>query len=441
MDASDCRLMAEPALVVDSREHLWYLLTEASQLEHMIMCQYLYATFSLKEGVGDGLTDAQAAAVSRWRRVLEDISVEEMLHLALVANVMAAIGAAPTVGRPNFPQRSGYFPPSVQLDLLPFGEAALTHFLYLERPEGMERLDAEGFVPMAPPHEPLAVEELLPRMQDFATVGHLYRGISHGLSHLVERFGERAVFVGAASAQTRAELLRWPQLVAVTDLESAQAAVEEIIDQGEGARGDWSAAHYGRFLDMWSEYRDLKNADPSFEPARPVQAAFVRQPYDVVAPQPLVTDQAARAVAELFNLAYEAVLQTLTRLFTHTDETDTQLETLAGSAIGLMAGVLRPLGSSLTTMPVGDEHPGRTTGPAFEVYYPMGNFVPWRDSAWAVLTERVRVLADRCDAVSRRGDVPGTIADVAATAQAIAADLAAHVPSELLAVDTELRTS
>jgi hypothetical protein len=43
--------------------------------------------------------------------------------------------------------------------------------------------------------------------------------------------------------------------------------------------------------------------------------------------------------------------------------------------------------------------------------------------------------------VSRRGDVPGTIADVAATAQAIAADLAAHVPSELLAVDTELRTS
>jgi len=51
------RLMAEPALVVESREHLWYLLTEASQLEHMIMCQYLYALFSLKLGADEGFTE------------------------------------------------------------------------------------------------------------------------------------------------------------------------------------------------------------------------------------------------------------------------------------------------------------------------------------------------------------------------------------------------
>jgi len=56
--------MAEPVLVVESREHLWYLLTEASQLEHMIMCQYLYATFSLKGGTDEGLTEEQAAAVA-----------------------------------------------------------------------------------------------------------------------------------------------------------------------------------------------------------------------------------------------------------------------------------------------------------------------------------------------------------------------------------------
>src|SRR5262245_47743743 len=429
--------MAEPVLVVDSREHLWYLLTEASQLEHMIMCQYLYAAFSLKLGADEGLTEAQAAAVSGWRRVLHGIAVDEMLHLALVANVMAAIGAAPTVGRPNFPQRSGYFPPTVQLDLLPFGGAALTHFLYLERPEGMERIDADGFVPMVPPHEPLAPEELLPRLQDFATVGHLYRGIANGLSHLVDRHGERAVFVGAARAQTRPELLHWPQIIAVTDLDSAHAAIEEIIDQGEGARGDWQAAHYGRFLDMWSEYNELKAADPSFEPARPVRAAFVRQPYDVDAPQTLVTDPASRGVAELFNLAYEAVLQTLTRLFTHTDESEEQLQVLAGAGIGLMGGVLRPLGQALTAMPVGDEHPGRTTGPSFEMYYPMGNFVPWRESAWAVLTERVSMLADRCDAATRRADLPDTIARVAATARTIATDLAAHVPSELLAAGTD----
>jgi hypothetical protein len=39
-------VMAETRLVVEHREHLWSLLVEAAQYEHMIMCQYLYACFS-----------------------------------------------------------------------------------------------------------------------------------------------------------------------------------------------------------------------------------------------------------------------------------------------------------------------------------------------------------------------------------------------------------
>jgi Mn-containing catalase len=88
--------MHEPKVVVANREDLWWLLTAASQLEHMIMCQYLFAEFSLKNGTADGLTPEQAEAVERWRGVLRGIAVEEMLHLALVANLMAAIGGAPT---------------------------------------------------------------------------------------------------------------------------------------------------------------------------------------------------------------------------------------------------------------------------------------------------------------------------------------------------------
>jgi len=40
--------MAETRLVVEHREQLWSLLVEAAQYEHMIMCQYLYACFSLR---------------------------------------------------------------------------------------------------------------------------------------------------------------------------------------------------------------------------------------------------------------------------------------------------------------------------------------------------------------------------------------------------------
>jgi hypothetical protein len=53
--------------------------------------------------------------------------------------------------------------------------------------------------------------------------------------------------------------------------------VEEIIEQGEGARGEWRTAHYGRFLAVWQEYHDLRQADLSFEPARHVLPAYTRR--------------------------------------------------------------------------------------------------------------------------------------------------------------------
>jgi hypothetical protein len=423
--------MAETKLVVEHREHLWNLLIEASQVEHLIMCQYLYASFSLKTGPDEGLTAEQAGAVARWHKVLTGIAVEEMLHLALVANVMSAIGAAPNLTRPNFPRASEYLPGGVQFALLPFGDAALTHFLYLERPEGMERMDAEGFVPAAPPSDPVTADEIMPRRQEFTTVGHLYRGIMAGLTGLAARLGERALFPGPRRAQATPELFGWPQLIAVTGMDSACAAIEEIIEQGEGARGDWQPAHYGRFLGIWEEYRRLREKDPDFEPAQPVIPAFTRQPFDIAEPQPLLTDPATRGVAELFNLGYEVLLQVLTRFFTHTDETDEQLGTLVEAAFGLMAGVMRPLGAALTRMPAGPGHPGRTAGPVFEMYYQMGNFVPWRAAAWALLSERVAVLAGRCVDRAGQAGAQDAVAAAAQAAAAISAQLAVHVPAEL----------
>jgi len=424
--------MAEPRLVVAHREHLWWLLAEAAQLEHMIMCQYLYAEFSLKNGPTDGLTGEQAEAVERWRKTLRGIAVEEMLHLALVANLMSAIGAAPQFGRPNFPQRSGYFPAGIQLDLLPFGEQALRHFLYLERPEGMERQDAAGFVPAAPPRELVAADELLPRGQEFTTVGHLYRGVAAGLRDLVDRHGERRVFVGSPRAQATPEQFRWPQLIAVTDLDSALAAVEEIIEQGEGARGDWRQAHYGRFLGIWEEYHRLRAADPGFAPARPVLPAYTRQPFDLPDPVAVATDPLAHQVAELAGLAYECVLHLLLRYFTHTEETDEQLDTLIDAAIGLMAGALRPLATGLAALPVGPEHPGRTAGFAFQMYYTMGNLVPWREPAWTLLHERVALLAAHCATVAATPGAPEAVAAALPTATKYADALARHLPPDLL---------
>ena len=423
--------MAETRLVVEHREQLWSLLIEAAQIEHMIMCQYLYACFSLKTDPDEGLTAEQAEAVARWQETMTGIAIEEMLHLALVMNVMTAIGAAPSLSRPNFPRHSEFLPPGVEFALLPFGADALTHFLYLERPEGMERMDAAEFVPAAPPPEPVGQAEVMPRIQGFSTVGHLYRGIEQGLSDLADRLGQRVLFVGEPRAQATPDRFRWPQLIAVTDLASAHAALDEIIEQGEGARGDWRPAHYGRFFGIWNEYQKLRQQDPSFEPARPVMPAFTQQPFDIDEPQPQPTDAVTREVAELFSLGYEVLLQVLTRFFTHTDETDEQLQTLVDAAFGLMAGVLRPLGRTLAHLPAGPGHPGRTAGPAFEMYYQFGNFVPWREPAWALLSERAAILATRSADAAALPGAPAIVNDAATAAAGIAAQLLAHVPEEL----------
>jgi hypothetical protein len=412
----------ERDVVVQSRSQLWFLLAEAAQLEHMIMCQYLFASFSLRDA-GE-FTGEQADAVARWQAELTDIAIQEMLHLSLVANLMSATGAAPTFSRPNFPHVSGYFPGCFQFRLLPFGEQALTHFIYQERPEGLDLADADVCPPpTVPAPEPVRETEEFPRPQEFETIGCLYRGVEEGLAHLTARLGESELFCGSPRAQVTPELLNWQQVVPVTDLASARRAIEEIIEQGEGARGEWSRAHYGRFVRMQTELAMLRKADPAFQPTRPVLAVYERQPYDVRQPQPIVTDPRARETAELCNLGYAVLEHLLTRFFTHTDETDAQLATLANAAFALMSGVIEPIGRALTAIPAGPGYPGQTAGPAFEMYYPMRPGSPWRHAAWTVLRERIAHLRDRCEQ-----NLPGleAIATAAMRLAEISDQLAAH---------------
>jgi hypothetical protein len=101
---------------------------------------------------------------------------------------------------------------------------------------------------------------------------------------------------------------------------------------------------------------------------------------------------------------------------------------LVNSAINTMTTVLRPLATTLTALPIGPEHPGRTAGFSFEMFYTMGNLVPWREPAWALLHERTAILADRCVQLADDAAAPGE------HAAAVAASLAAHVPADLLAI-------
>jgi len=401
----------EPPIVVEHREQLIYLLREAAELEHTILCEYLFAAFTMKQRLDEGLTAAQLEAVDRWREVILTVAKQEMLHLTLVQNLLTAIGAAPHLSRPNLPTAAKHFPAGVQIALVPFGEKALRHFLFLERPEGVALEDAEAQVAIERARPLMSDDDIVPAPQDFGTVGHLYRAIDIGFAWLTSTLGAERLFIGPAPAQTGPELMRWDGLVAVIDLDSAHQAIDVIVEQGEGATGDWRAAHFGKFLEIYDEHQALRAADPSFEPARPVLPGHVRAHRygDAV---PLIDDPNTRRVADLFNVANEVMLLALTRFFAHTDETPEQLRTLESIGVGLMFAAIKPLGQLLTTLPFGPSAPGRTAGPTFELFYIGGYLLPHRDAAWTLLAERLRqaaALATRIerDGIALRGVVAG----------------------------------
>jgi hypothetical protein len=177
-------------------------------------------------------------------------------------------------------------------------------------------------------------------------------------------------------------------------------------------------------------------------PARPVLPVNVR-PCDRDMQVPLVTDPGTAGVMDLFNVAYEILLQIFERFFAHTEETGAQLKTLADATIGLMFRVIKPLGDLITALPAGPDYPGSTAGPSFELFYESDYLMPHRDAAWALLTERLDTAAAFCQKVAagqpasggqlNTGEKPPEIAaplePVGAALTEIARALAAHLPA------------
>ena len=313
---------------------------------------------------------------------------------------------------------------------MPFGEQALRHFMFLERPEGMALEDADGLAAMGLAAPAMNERDIVPRGQDFATVGHLYRSIEAGLDRLSAKHGEDWLFVGPPRAQAAPAQFGWPELVQVTDLASARRAIEEILEQGEGPRGHWRDAHFGQFVAILDEYQQLRAGNQGFDPVRPVLAANVRRPERDV-DVPLISDRLTARVTDLFNVGYEILLQILERFFAHTEETDAQLKVLADATIGLMLRVIKPLGDLITTLPVGPEHPGMMAGPSFELFYESDYLMPHREAAWALLAERLDEAAWLCDAIraGRGAALAGSLEPVLVAVREISRALAAHLPA------------
>lgn len=217
-----------------TREQLIHALDEAAELEHNLMCTYLYAAFSLKDE-RDGLSAEEADAVARWRRAIIDVAIDEMGHLAAVWNITVGIGGVPRFGRANFPLDPGLLPAGVVVKLAPFNGDVLQHFIHLERPTGSSEPDGAGF------EHPnfkrgAAAPRLTPMAIDYETVGEFYETMERALAFMAAEIGEKALFCGDPALQLSPNEIDLHGAKPVLCSKTAIEACAAIVTEGEGAK-------------------------------------------------------------------------------------------------------------------------------------------------------------------------------------------------------------
>ena len=329
------------------REHLRW----AIELEHSTIPPYLCGLYSIEPG-------KNLEAVE----VISSVVVEEMLHLTLAANLLNAVGGRPRLAipkmMPGYPGPLPHGDRSFEISLLRFGPEAIETFLKIERPSSTG----------SPPEG-----------DNYETIGQFYDAIRRGLRELSATLGEANVFCGDPARQITDEHIYSGsgRIIAVNNLASALVAVEEIVEQGEGAGhvqvwdGDSDVfhpkrdqvAHYYRFqeLNLGRRYRrgDTPGSGPTGDP--------ISIDWDSVRPMctnPRICDHVPgspiRVAQEKFNQSYYALLQLLEEAFGGAPRT-------LRSAIGAMYS-LKAQAQALMQMPTEDGL--ATAGPTFEYVAP-----------------------------------------------------------------------
>ncbi|WP_119156239.1 ferritin-like domain-containing protein [Caldimonas tepidiphila] len=403
----------------DSREQLLHLLAEAAELEHNLLCCYLYAAFSLRGADDEALSAPEREAVQRWRRTILDVALEEMGHLALVANLTVACGLRPHFNRPNLPTAPNYHPADIVVELAPFDRDTLDHFIFLERPADVPVPDAASF---AGRRQEAGRDErpgtaLMPGAPRYRTIGEFYERL-RGCLEALAAADARGLFCGDPAMQIGPDAVDLPGLAVVTDLDSARAALDTIVTQGEGGRADTEDSHFRRFCAIRDEFDALATARPGFRPAWPAaRNPLMRRPADPEAGVHVDAPQAA-AVLDLANALYGLTLRLLTQAWGEPDAGPGERRAMLSAAMALMS-VFGPVGSYLCSLPASEAAPGVHAGVSFTMLRAT------EPAAGAAAARRL--IRERLDEL---------VAGMAAVAQAHPA-LARHLP-RLEGVEAEL---
>ncbi|HYU50046.1 MAG TPA: ferritin-like protein [Candidatus Limnocylindria bacterium] len=330
-----------------SADDLTALIQEAVRLEFSTIPPYLTAMLSLKPGQNREI----------WGTI-HDIVVDEMLHMAIVCNLLNALGQRPTIAYPGFVLT---YPSSLPLGiggrlevgLRRFSLDVVEHvFMEIEEPENPLVFRGRRMVDEEPP--------------SFSTIGEFYRTLAGKLLEL----GDGA-FSGDPARQVVAP--RWfpaERLFAITDAATAARALTLIIEEGEGTSiapvdPDGDIAHYYRFKSIVRGQRLVRDLTTA------AGYSFTGPPYrfDATGVWPLTPNQRLADLdehteawrrANQFRVTFTRLLMALQRVF---DGEPGHLD----AAMGVMFE-LKLAGQVLASLPVvvSGQPIDQNAGPVFE---------------------------------------------------------------------------
>jgi len=341
-------------MAITTLESLRTHLQWAIELEHATVPPYMTALYSIKDG-----TNIESV------EVIKSVFLEEMLHMALAANILNAVGGTPRFNYDGFiatyPTPLPHGDGSFEVGLTKFTPEAMNSFLKIERPADT---DAE------------------PLEENYHSIGQFYSAIIEGLKECCEALGEDNVFTGDPTWQLTAETTYYGGaggLIGVTGLASALDAMEEIVEQGEGMDHDSifdgdtnmfhadreEVGHYFRFQEILKgqsyQAGDTAESGPSGD-----RFSVDWNGVHNLRPNPDIndypTDSAPREKMEAYAQGYSDMLRVMERSFAGNPR-------LFGETVGMMFE-LRHLASELMAMPSGD---GETTVGPYFAYRPAAH--------------------------------------------------------------------
>jgi hypothetical protein len=238
------------------------------------------------------------------------------------------------------------------------------------------------------------------------TIQELYDEIGSAIHKLPA--GE--LFTGNPSRQVFVPVEYQINIFPITDVASADTAIELIVEEGEGIDAPPGyQSHFRRFFDVHCELSELLRSDPKFAPSLPLP--FNPKPRNIVNP-------VALELCEIFNYTYVTLLFLLTSLYRNFQPAASQTSypylslALQEAAFGpMMTMLVRPLAEALAYIRSGDGT--HTTGPNYRLSKDDDRLLTAPASRSRQLDDidffldRFGVIVDRLEGLLRDGDGHG----------------------------------